>query len=62
MLGVSETEVCVRIERAMAFTCCSPDVREQLRVSKTIDLQLEQWERDAKREIKVLVVGMHGRT
>ena len=42
----------------MAFTCCSPDAREQLRVSKAIDLQLEQWKRDAKRELTVLVVGM----
>ena len=33
----------------MAFTCCSPDAREQLRVSKAIDLELEQWKQDAKR-------------
>lgn len=36
----------------MSFTCCSPDVREQLKVSKTNDLQLQQWRRDAKREIR----------
>lgn len=41
----------------MAFTCCSPDAREQLRVSKAIDLELVQWKRDAKPEFKVLLVG-----
>ena len=44
---------------AMAFTCCSPDTdaREQARVSKAIDLELEQWKRDARRELKMLLVG-----
>ena len=58
---LSELFVC-GVERAMSFTCCSPDAREQLRVSEAIDLQLEQWKRDANQEFKVLVVGMHGRT
>ena len=52
----SERAVCA--ERAMAFTCCSSVAREQLRVSKAIDLQLEQWKRDTNRELKVLLVGM----
>ena len=45
----------------MAFACCSPDIdaREQARLSKSIDLELEQWRRDARRELfKILLVGM----
>ena len=44
----------------MAFNCCSPDIdaREQARVSKAIDLELEQWKRDARLEFKILLVGM----
>ena len=56
MLGLSV--LCV--DGAMAFTCCSPDIdaREQVRVSKAIDLELEQWKRDARREFKMHLVGM----
>lgn len=44
----------------MAFNCCSPDIdaRDQARVSKAIDLELEQWKRDARLEFKILLVGM----
>ena len=70
MLGVSDTQsqgaasckcsgvLSERCLCAMAFTCCSSDAREQLRVSEAIDLQLEQWKRDENREFKVLVVGV----
>ena len=47
------------LEGTMAFTCCSPDAREQLKVSRAIDLELVQWNRDAKREFKVLLAGTY---
>ena len=50
-----------KVRGAMAFACCSPDIdaRERARVSKAIDLELEQWRRDARRELfKILLVGM----
>ena len=47
------------LEGTMAFTCCSPDAREQLRVSRAIDLELVQWKRDAQPEFKVLLAGTY---
>lgn len=42
----------------MAFTCClDEDAKAQLRVSKAIERELEQWKRDANREFKLLLLG-----
>lgn len=46
------------VERVMAFTCClDEDAKAQLRVSKAIERELEQWKRDANREFKLLLLG-----
>ena len=43
----------------MAFTCClDEDAKAQLRVSKAIERELEQWKRDSSREFKLLLLGM----
>ena len=43
----------------MAFTCClDEDAKAQLRVSKAIERELDQWKRDSSREFKLLLLGM----